>query len=312
MKLGVIVNAGAGTVKRNPRVVDQLRAVVGGDAVHLTRSAEEVMPALAALRERGSEALLVVGGDGTVTGTLTPLLRSCPTDELPAVALVRGGTVNTIARSLGSAAPPLDVARRLLQGSRYEVQRRALVRVRADRGKPFYGMIFVNGVGVRWLQMYHEDSRRGVPGAASVIGRIAGSALVRGELARRAFAPFRAELVVNGKLVPPRDYTVMAAAGIRQIGLGFAPFHSAGRDPKQIHFAVTSASALGILREMPAALAGRHGPLSSLSHFSLGEAEILPETPQAWSLDAETFPAARELEVRASPPIDFLSVRRFG
>ena len=60
------------------------------------------------------------------------------------------------------------------------------------------------------------------------------------------------------------------------------------------------------------ALARRQGLFSSLSHFSLGEAEILPEEPQAWSLDAETFPAARELEVRASPPIDFLSVRRFG
>jgi diacylglycerol kinase family enzyme len=308
MKLGVLVNASAGRLLRHPETVARLRDVAGSDAVFVTTSQEEVPEALESLRGRGSNTLLVVGGDGTVTGTLTPLLRTWPAEQLPAVALNTGGTINTIAKHLGTKGPPEQVAKHLLGGKAREVRRLALVRIRPDGGEPIDGMLFVNGVGVRWLKMYYTDSRLGVRGASSVIARIAASGLVRGPLARRVFAPFRAELQVDGVRFPPTDYTVMAAGGIREIGLGFKPFHTAGSDPERVHLAVTSASAFRFLREVPELRAGRPMPGSALRHFPVREARFLFESPEPWSMDAEIFPPARELQLGASPPLDFVSV----
>lgn len=310
----MIVNARAGRARRDPGLAGRLRAVIGADAVIVTRAPDEVAPALAALRERGTDTLLLVGGDGSVTGTLTPLLRGWPADALPALALTRGGTVNTIAKSLGSAGAPERVAARLLRAAGGAVRRRrAVVRVVADDGEPVFGMIFVNGVGVRFLDVYHDDSSRGVVGALSVIARVAGSAVSGGQLARSMFAPFRAELVVDGEALPAADYTVMAAAGIRDIGLGFAPFYTAGRDPEHIHLAVCAAGALSLVRELPALRLGRRLPGSVLSHFSPRQAVIRTDEPEAWTLDAESFAPARALRLEAGPVLDFVSTGgRFG
>ncbi len=174
-------------------------------------------------------------------------------------------------------------------------------------------MIFANGVGVRWLEMYYNDSSLGVLGASSVVARISASILVRGALARRMFTPFRAELQVDGESFSTRDYTVMVAGGIREIGLGFQPFHTAGSDPERVHLAVTGGGAFRLLRELPALRAGRQLPGSALRHFSLREARVVSEAPEPWSLDAEIYPPARELRLEASPPLDFVSVGgRFG
>jgi diacylglycerol kinase family enzyme len=308
MRLGVVVNKKAGRIRREPQLIGRLQRVAGRDAVFATSSAEELPRALAALRERGTDTLLVVGGDGTVTGTLTPLLRSWPDHTLPAVALTRGGTVNTIAKSLGSSGPPDRVAARLLdRGDARSRRTTPIVQVNADGGAPHYGIVFVNGVGVRWLEMYHNDSRRGLRGAAAVTGRIVGSAIFQGETARRMFSSFRAQLTVDETAIPPRDYTVMAAASIPEVGLGFAPFYTAGTNPQRIHLATTNASAGRFVLEMPALLVGREPARSAVRHFSPSETQILSDSAQAWSLDAESFPPARHVTVRAGPPLDFIS-----
>ena len=309
MKLGVLINANAGRVRRHPETAERLRDVAGNDAVFTTHSKEEIPDALQSLHGRGSDTLLVVGGDGTVSATLTSLFRVWPAEELPAVALSAGGTVNTIAKSLGTAGTPERVASRLLDDQTRKLRRqRPLVQIRADGSEPIVGMIFANGVGVRWLEMYYNDSSLGVKGASSVAARIAASILIRGTLASRMFAPFRAEIRVDGESFPTRDYTVMVAGGIREIGLGFQPFYTAGSDPERVHLAVTGAGALRVLRELPALRVGRQLPGSALRHFPVRRAMILSETPEPWSLDAEIFPPARELRLEASPPLDFVSV----
>jgi diacylglycerol kinase family enzyme len=307
VKLGVIANARAGRLRRYPSTIRRLRAAAGADAVFVTGSGDELLEALDALRERGTDLLVIVGGDGSVTGTLTPLLRAWPPAPLPAIALTRGGTVNTIARSLGSPGPPERAVRLLLRSGERTVRRRALVEARAKDGEPHHGMIFVNGGGERWLEIYHEESSRGVPGALAVIARIAASVLTGGELARRVFAPFRAKLVVDGEAQPEQNYTLMAAAGIPEIGLGFAPFRTAGSDPDHIHFTATAADAAALLRELPALRLRHERKRSPLRHFALREARILTSEPVPWSLDAESFAPACELRVSAGPALDFVS-----
>jgi diacylglycerol kinase family enzyme len=144
----------------------------------------------------------------------------------------------------------------------------------------------------------------GAAGAFSVVARVSGSALVSGPLARRTFAPFRAELEVDGEAVEQRHFTVIAAAAVRHIGLGFAPFHSAGSSPERIHLATTSASAVQLVRDLPALRAGMRGRY--LAHFACAAADLRLAEPLAWSIDAELFPPARRLAIGAGPALRIL------
>jgi diacylglycerol kinase family enzyme len=299
---GVLINANARAVRRDPELVERLRRLASPDRTALTAQLADVEPALASLLDRGIDALALVGGDGTFPHTLTRLLDGRDASALPAILPTRGGTVNTIAHSLGARGKPDASLARLLRGELVE-RPRAPVFVSADGAPPVYGFLFVNGVGVRFLELYYAGAT-GPVGAFSVVARLSGSALVSGPLARQTFAPFEADLEVDGQRVAQRHFTVIAAGGVRHIGLGFAPFHSAGSDPERIHLASTGERAIRLVRDLPALRAGARG--RALAHYSCRRAELRLTAPLAWSLDAELFPPARELAIGAGPALRIL------
>ena len=303
---GVVLNANAGRAVRDPGLAGRLRGLLGEERVRLTRGTGDVGPALDALRQAGVERLVLVGGDGTVGGTLTELLKRWPEAELPSVLLTAGGTVNTIAKSLGCGGAPDEVLTRILDHGPRELSPRPLVTVIAPGCEPRSGMIFANGVAVRWLRMYYEDSQRGIAGASSVVARIMASAVVRGELARRMFARAEASAEVDGETLARKHFTVMAAASCAHIGLGFAPFRLAGRDPQRFHFAVTDAKARRIVTEMPAYRLGIKPPGSCIEDHAARHVRLRFAEPEPWSLDADLYDPVRELELRATAPLRFL------
>jgi diacylglycerol kinase family enzyme len=303
---GAVVNANAGQARQDPGLVGRLRTLLGEARVVPTREPEEIGPALDALREAGVNRLVLVGGDGTVGGTLSELLDRWPEPSLPSVLVTAGGTVNTIAKSLGCGGAPDRVLARILEHGPRELSPRPLVAVTAPGGESRSGMIFANGVAVRWLRMYYEESSRGVAGASSVVARIVASAAVGGALARRMFAPAEASVEVDGRSLDRHQFTVMAASSCAHLGLGFAPFRLAGRDPHRFHFAITDAKASRIAAEMPAVRIGVKPPGSCIEDHAAQHVRLRFPEPQPWSVDADVYPPARELELRATRPLRFL------
>ncbi len=307
MRIGALVNARAGRVRRDPGLLDRLRRHVPPERLRATENAEEIGPALDALRDAGVDTLAVVGGDGSVGGTLGVLLERWPADTWPRVLLAPGGTVNTIPRSLGAAGTPEALVERLCTTPEaFAESRRPLVRATPTEGESRAGMIFANGVAVRWLKLYYEDSPLGVVGATQLVARIAGSALVGGGLARRVFEPAAARIEVDGRPLDYDRFTVMAAASVLHIGLGFPLFHTAGSDPERFHFAITNAPARRIVRELPTLRSGGVRPGSCVTHHPARRVHLRFEAPQSWSIDADVQPETAELELSATPPLRFL------
>ena len=75
-------------MRRDPGLIDRLRAQVPVDHLQVSRVLDEVADALGALHATGAETLFIVGGDGSATGTLSELMRVWPLASLPRIALV--------------------------------------------------------------------------------------------------------------------------------------------------------------------------------------------------------------------------------
>lgn len=302
----VIINANAGSVRRDPQLVERIRAQLPAENLRLTHAVAEVEPAVRDLLGLDGDTLVFVGGDGTAGATLTALVRVAGDDPLPRVVMAGGGSVNTIARSLGARGRPDAVLARWLAAAEPRgEQPRPLLQVSGDGAEPHYGLIFGNGVVSRWLERYYA-TETGPVAAARTVARSVGSVLVRGPLARQLFARFAASLEIDDGA--PRDghFTGFAASTVRDIGLGFRPFASAGHDVEHFHWIDTDASGLRLGLELPAQFLGRGAWRRSCLHHE-SPRRVVFETADAMSymLDADLFPKALRVSVETGPIVSF-------
>jgi len=305
--LGVLVNAHAGSVRRDPQLVARLETLLPPGHVIRTSRVEDVALALKQLRELGVSQLGLVGGDGTLSGTLTELVESWP-KPWPAIVVTRGGTVNTIAAALGARGSPTSSLRRLREGARPRETVREILRVEAERGPTRCGFIFGNGLATRWLQAYYAEPVPGVQAASRVLARAVRSATVGGDFARGLFEPFTARLSIDGQPVRERSFRLIGASTIRDVGLGFRPFLSAGSAPGRFHLLHTEAAPARFVLDLPWFWLGRDAPNPALSHHQVARAELALARPEAWMIDADVQRPAQRLAITTTEPLTFLGV----
>jgi hypothetical protein len=268
----VLVNANAGSVRRDPDLVERVREQLPPENLRLTQSADEIPDALRRLLDLDADTFLFIGGDGTAGTTLTSLVRICGEKPLPRVVMAGGGTVNTIAHSLGARGRPDAVLRRWLEAAEPAgEQPRPLLQVTGDAREPHYGLIFGNGVVCRWLERYYE-TETGPVAAARTVARSVGS----------------------------------AASTVRDIGLGFRPFATAGYDAERFHWIDTDAAGWRLGLELPAQFARGSGwRHSCLRHRSPHRVRFETAEAMGYMLDADLFPAALRVTVEAGPVVRF-------
>ena len=110
------------------------------------------------------DAVVVLGGDGTVNEVVNGLLRAGPAPEVPSLAVVPGGSTNVLARSLGLPRDPVDATATLLDAARTG-RRRSISLGRADeRWFTFCaGLGFDAGVVAR-VERHRDHGRRATGG----------------------------------------------------------------------------------------------------------------------------------------------------
>ena len=100
-----------------------------GCNLHVTASLDELDDVVADIARRGSDLVLLSGGDGTLMAGASALYRHFGQD-LPALAPIPGGTAGTIARNWGLDGDTRERLRRMLEGPRRHVERASLPRGR--------------------------------------------------------------------------------------------------------------------------------------------------------------------------------------
>jgi diacylglycerol kinase (ATP) len=251
MAIGVVFNPRAGANRRDPDGPARLRDVLGADGlVRAPGSREELGAVAAEFLSRGVKVLAIAGGDGTHHVTLTGFARVYGDRPLPAVALVRGGTMNTVADSL--AIPRESAAKRLariaadLRAERLETAPQGTLSVDGAVG-------FLWGLGVvpTFLQAYYETGAPSPVTAARTLGRGIASTLTRGTMYQRLREGVRCEVTHDEGVWASRDWLTVAAGTIADIGLGFRPFHRAPGALGRIHLLGVRTSPLGFVLDLP-------------------------------------------------------------
>jgi diacylglycerol kinase (ATP) len=282
--IGLIANPRALRMARDPMLVERLRAALGSQGmVAATRSIDELRAALDDFRAAGCDRIAVCGGDGTNLFVLTELADRW-TDP-PPIILLRGGTINLVAKNLGVRGEPEAILRRLLSGRRGgEAPRQAeldVIRVN-DR----CGFVFGAGIPARFLEAYYDGRGTGRPRAVALVARTLASALWGGPFARRLLEPTNVEIVADELRARGRSNLILATS-VRDVGLGLRVGYRAGRDAGRFHALALAAKRRDLWISLWPALRGRPLPMASSLDALARRLEITFPGPTPYLVDGE-------------------------
>jgi diacylglycerol kinase family enzyme len=304
-EIAIVLNPSAGGGQLYPEHrVAALRAIAGAHGVLFSTVDRELVEAVAdGVRERGVGTVAIIGGDGTVSSVVSALQRAFAGARLPPIALLRGGTMNTIANSLGvSRRQPEELLRRLVAAKPAEPLRRATVKVDGR-----VGFLFSTGIMVGFLKVLYRssESEQGPLGALRLLGKGSWQALTGGQLIEEIETPLLATLTVDDEVHPPRRYTVLGAATVEQVGLGFRPFTRAGECADQFQVFAFHGSTQSLVRQLPRIRRGL--PMVKGLGFDPVARRLQIETagePIAYALDGDLREGGPKVVVELGPQIE--------
>ena len=316
--IGVVLNPKSRRNLRDPTAAGRLARQLGDHGVVRTaRSIDELHRIAEDFKRLDIDVLGISGGDGTNHVTITGFLDVDAGMALPHLALLRGGTMNPVANSLGVArGRPEGVLGRLIRDYVARASQpladveRHVMHVKSASGA-HYGFLFGTGVVYGFLSEYYGDEEPSPLVAAKTLARGIGSTIVRGEMIRRMARPFRGSVELeDGTRWEERDYLAVAAGTIAQIGLNFRPFYRFDERPNAFHAVGIYTSPLGFVQDLPRIW--RAEPMRPGKTHEAVSARMVVRSADGvmrYMIDGDLHESRGEVEVAIGPRVRLLVVK---
>jgi diacylglycerol kinase family enzyme len=304
--IGLITNPRSRVNRRDPGAARRLGYLIGSHGTaEATRSLDDLYRVCEELKKQRIDVLGISGGDGTLHHTLTAMIKTYGDEPLPLIAILRGGTMNTIARSFGIFGRTSRLLFELIdkhkRGQPLDIFEQELLQV-GDK----YGFIFGNGLIYNFLNEYYATGNPSPATATRLIALAAASALVRGPLAQRICKRFHARVVADGDPWACQDFITVAASVVEQIGLGFKPFYRFKERPGSFAVLGVHTSPTGIVVELPRILAGQPIRRDKVIDQVASELVFSTDEPLEYIIDGDTYVSTGELVLRMGPKLRFV------
>jgi hypothetical protein len=338
--IGVVLNPRSRKNLRDPKAALRLARTLGDHGiVRQVNSIEDLHRTAEDFRHLDIDVLGISGGDGTNHVTITGFLDVYGSDQggdaakggpastpLPQIAFLRGGTMNTVANSVGiQHGKPEGLLGRLARAYAERatmplanVERRVMrigpVSPRSAKSRPggahHYGFIFGTGVVYGYIAEYYRGGEPSPLVAAKTLAHGIGSTLVRGEMIRRMAAPFRGSVSLDdGTTWEERDYLSVAAGTIDQIGLAFRPFYRWGERPDAFHLLGIFASPFQFVCDLPRIRGARPMRAGRTYEATPSRATIRSaEGTVRYMIDGDLHEAEGEIELSIGPRVKIVLV----
>jgi diacylglycerol kinase family enzyme len=303
--IGVITNPRSRMNQRDPSSMRRLGYLIGSrGAAEATRSLDDLYRVAEEFKAADIDILGINGGDGTIHHTITACVKTFGEKPMPLVAILRGGTMNTIANSYrikgSSSALLFEVLDKYHNNEPFDVFEKEILAV-GDK----YGFIFGTGVIYNFLEAYYGTGRPSPSEAAKLVLRAIGSALVGGNLVKQLTRRFRARVTVDGDVWARDDFMSVAAACCEQAGLGFKPFYRWNEPGAFPLLGIHVPSPLGFISELPRVFRGR--PMRRDKTIDQMAPEVLFEHDRLeYVIDGDRYIADGSLRVRVGPRLRFI------
>jgi diacylglycerol kinase family enzyme len=301
--IGVITNPRSKANLRDPKKMRQLGYLLGSaGSPYATKTLDDLYRAAEEFKQADIDILGINGGDGTIHVTLTAFAQVYGDSPLPRVAILPGGTLNTIAAGIGLRGKPGDVLYEVIeryhQGEELRCVERNLLRV-GDK----VGFIFGNGLVANFLEAYYATGKPSPATGAKLVAHAVLGAIFRTALAKRLFKRWVGQVSVDGEGWARHDFSTITGATVTEIGIGFKPFYRTLERPD--HFAILGihCSPVSLALELGRIHRGQAIRRDKVISQVARTVTLASEEPFSYTIDGDLYSGARELTLSAGPRV---------
>jgi hypothetical protein len=179
--IGIISNPFAKVNKRDPEHNTLMWYVLGNKGqFEVTNSLQELSQVCQEFQARGIDTIGIVGGDGTISLTLSAIEAAYGPQALPRILLLRGGTVNVAASNLGIYGKPKDVMADFLEAY-HSGKPLAEMPISTLKANGRLGFLFANGIAANFLREFYRNKTNAL-GAGLYFAKVMTDTLAGGKL----------------------------------------------------------------------------------------------------------------------------------
>ncbi|MBI4704233.1 MAG: hypothetical protein HY744_24245 [Deltaproteobacteria bacterium] len=312
MRIDLVVNPQASQYRRRPALLERVCCSARGRcAVHVTADLDELGGLCRELARRGTDLVILSGGDGTLMAGVTALADAFGPERLPAVAPIPGGTVGTVARNWGVRGTPVRCLRQLLDRPA-PAHRRPSIEITAETARGTerrIGFIWGTGLVASFFRSYYEHGAPGHAGAAALVARIFLGSFAGRAYAREVLDPLPCTLEVEGETLAPTAWSLVCCAVVPDLGIHMMVTYRAAEDPQRPHLVASALAPRQLGPRAPLVLAGRR--IGGRNHVDRLVRQLVLRFPSVgpYVLDGELLEASR-VTVRAGPQIAVVTPAR--
>jgi diacylglycerol kinase (ATP) len=293
---------------KNPRLADELAELLGEEGrVEAPNSVEEMQAVAERCCVENVEVVAINGGDGTVGIVLTALLTAYGDQQLPAILLLRGGTMNTAAKNMGVFGRPAQILARVMAAHRsgrpLHTRSRWMIQVN-DRVGFWFGL----GVVSNYLKPYYEGSPPTPFKALWVFVRAAFSAVVGGEYAKAITAPVSCTVFVDGHRLNTQKWLAFGVGTLVDVGWGFRAFYRLRDGAGRAHVLGWEGSSFQMARTLPRVFFGKPANRAFVYDSAANVVHIQSTETLSYMMDGDLLYSEEDLRIRVTRAIQWIAV----
>ncbi len=307
-KIGIIINPHAKKNRRMKVNPVHLYRELGSDFVDVraTQSLDEVFHVAEEFQKAGVDYLGICGGDGTVHHVISRFHQVYKNSALPPVVLLKGGTMDTVSRTISLKGKGPEILTRLIdllkKGQFPKLYTRDTILVE-DK----IGFLFGLGITSNFLREYY---RGGDTGPVKAV-KVAVGGIVKGIFNRNnegLFERYNLRVVVDGKELWFNNFLGVLAATVESVGIGFKPLYRALEKDNTFHVIATGIRPYRLALQVLRIKSGK--PLRDRNHFDdiASEIRALGQGKIQYMIDGDLYEVMGELKVQAGPRIQLVYV----
>lgn len=305
--IGVVLNPFSKKYKKNPDKLDHMAFIIGDKAsCKPTDDIDDLFRVAEEFKTRNIDVLAISGGDGTIHCTLTTFIKVYGEKPLPKIHFLRGGTLNTIAATVGIKGSTERLMSNLLikyhEDKEFEYKKLRLTKINDE-----YGCIFGMGIIYNFMEVYYNNPYLNPYIAAKTLVRSILSAMFNGKLIQKMFRRFDADVYVNGKKWPFANYTAVFSGSIRQLGLDFNVFNSMLKQNDLFHAIGMSLTPHQLLMQLKSLHDGVPATASGTLEEAAKTMDIYCAEPMPYTIDGDMIDeGVKEFKLTVGPEITVL------
>jgi diacylglycerol kinase family enzyme len=304
--IGIIVNPYSRKNRKDPEGIKKIGYIIGDrGSCEATKSLADIERVAREFLAKKVEILGLSGGDGTNHITLTTFIKVYGDHPLPKIALLRGGTMNTIANSCGISGTTDTILYNMVEkyhtGKPFKTTTRVIMKI-GDK----YGFLFGNGVVHAFLAEYYATGKPSPWRAVTTLSRGVFSAISDGDLAQRMFKRFNAKVWVDGVKWEQEDFFAVMAASIEHLGLGFAPFKRALDKPGHFCVLAVKGNAYDVSIALPSIRFSKTMNPKTFIDAATRHVVFETEEPLKYTIDGDIYETGTHLELSSGPELELI------